>query len=229
MTIHDRSITEKATAFSRSYAAIVGTIGWLVLGLQLYLTTTLAIKNGLTLWVGIARYFGFFTVLTNILVALVLTLPLLRPRSRWAQFCVQPSVRTATAVYIVIVGAAYFLLLRQLWNPEGWQLLADRGLHYFIPIAYVGFWVAFVPKAALRSRDLLGWLIYPLVYSIVALSRGAIFNWYPYPFLDAAKLGYPQVLVNVALLFVAFCVVGLLLIAIGRLLSRAVRKGTHAG
>jgi hypothetical protein len=213
-------IATKSNSTMRGYAAIAGTLVWVSLGLQLYLTTALAISNGVGLWVGIARYFGYFTILTNILVALVLTMPLIRLRSRWGLFFSQPSVRTATAVYIAIVGIGYSLLLRNIWNPQGWQLLADRMLHDFTPIVYVVFWFAFVPKGTLRWRDLLAWLIYPLVYLMVALIRGAIFNWYPYPFLEANKLGYPQVLFNIAMLFVGFCVVGLLFIGIARLMRR---------
>ncbi len=215
-----RRMTTKSTLTMRSYAAIAGILVWLTLGLQLYLSTALAIGNGLGFWIGIARYFGFFTILTNILVALTLTVPLLRSRSRWGQFFSQPSVRTATAVYITIVGIAYSLLLRNIWNPQGWQLLADRMLHDFTPIVYVVFWFAFVPKGTLRWRDLLTWLIYPLVYLVVALIRGAIFNWYPYPFLEVNKLGYSYVLLNVAMLFIGFCVVGAIFIGIAHLIHR---------
>ncbi|MGV0023941.1 hypothetical protein [Phormidesmis priestleyi] len=82
MKTDDRRITTKSTSTMRGYAAIAGTLVWLALGLQLYLTTALAIDRDLGLWVGIARYFGYFTILTNILVALTLTVPLIRSRSR---------------------------------------------------------------------------------------------------------------------------------------------------
>ncbi len=85
---------------------------------------------------------------------------------------------------------------------------------------YVVFWFMFVPKSTLRWRSLLTWLIYPLVYAIVALIKGAIFNWYPYPFLEVGKLGYPQVFLNVAMLFVGFCGVGAIFIGIARLTQR---------
>lgn len=210
----------------RPYAAIVGGLVWLSLAIQFYLTTTLAMSNGVGLWTGITRYFGYFTILTNILVAIVLTVPLIEPQSRWAQFFSKPGVRTATAVYITIVGITYSLLLRDIWDPQGWQLIVDRMLHDFSPIAYVGFWFLFVPKSTLRWRNLPVWLIYPLVYLFVALIRGAIFNWYPYPFLEVGKLGYERVFFNVVMIFTGFCVVGLIFIGVGRLMSRPAHQNS---
>lgn len=210
----------RSTAMQRAYEIIGGVLLWLSLGLQFYLSIKLSIDRGLSLWVGIARYFGYFTILTNILVALAFTVPLVQPRSRAGRFFSHPNVRSAIAVYITIVGIAYSLLLRHIWNPQGWQLVADRMLHDVSPILYGVFWFLFVPKATLQWRNLSGWLIYPLAYLVVALIRGAIFKWYPYPFLEVDKLGYPQVLLNVVMLFIGFCVVGAVVIGIARLIRK---------
>ncbi len=75
-----------SAAMMRFYGAIAGTLVWFALILQFYLTTNLSIDKGLGLWVGTARYFGYFTILTNILVAIAFTVPLILPRSRWGQF-----------------------------------------------------------------------------------------------------------------------------------------------
>jgi hypothetical protein len=40
------------------------------------------------------------------------------------------------------------------------------------------------------------WLIFPILYFLYILLRGAISNAYPYPFLDVGKLGYDQAIVN---------------------------------
>jgi hypothetical protein len=210
--------------YQRIYTTLLASLVWLSLGLQFYLTTTRAIANGSGWWIGVTRYLGYFTILTNILVGLVLTIPLLRPGSRWGRFFARPEVRTATAAYILIVGAAYSLLLRNLWQPVGWQLVADRMLHDVIPIAYLLFWVAFVPKTTLRWQHLLLWLVYPLVYLVLALIRGGLSSWYPYPFLNAAKLGYPFVFLNSAALFASFCIVGSVLIGIGKFLHQRRRR-----
>lgn len=208
-----------------AYATIAGIIAWFALILQLYLTIQTSLDRGLTLWVGIARFFGYFTILTNILVAIAYTLPLVASRSSWGRFFAQPVVRTAIALYITLVGLGYWLLLRNVWDPQGWQLVADNLLHYVNPILYVLFWFLFVPKGTIRWGNLPPWLIYPLVYVTVALIRGAIFKWYPYPFLEVDKFGYPQVLLNVAMLFVGFCVIGAIFIAIARFTQRNAQTG----
>ncbi|MBF2080143.1 MAG: Pr6Pr family membrane protein [Synechococcales cyanobacterium T60_A2020_003] len=199
------------------YAALTGGLTWIAVVLQFHITTNKAIEDGLGFWIGATRYFGYFTVLTNLLVAIALTVPLIVPWHRISSFLTHPSTRTAIAGYIIMVGVAYYLLLKNVWNPQGLQLFVHHLLHSVIPIAYVMFWAMFVPKTRLQWRDLLVWLIYPLIYLAIALMRGALFNWYPYPFLEVDKLGYPEVLWNSLELLLGFAVVSLGLIGIGRL------------
>ena len=96
---------------------------------------------------GFVVYFGFFTVLTNILVALVLTSACLRPASR--AFLGQPGTRSAVLVYIAMVGIIYSVLLRPYWKPSGVQLITDSLLHDVLPPLYFLYWIGFVPKGAL--------------------------------------------------------------------------------
>lgn len=220
MRTENRLISTPSAGAQRIYEIIGAMIQGFALILQLYLSIETLIDRGNGVWIGIARYFGYFTILTNILVALAFTLPLVQPRSQWGRFFAHPNVRTSIAVYITLVSIGYSLLLRHIWNPQGWQLVADRLLHDVSPILYVVFWFLFVPKFTLRWRNLSAWLIYPLGYLIAALIRGAIFNWYPYPFLEADKLGYPRVFLYSMMLFIALCVVGAVFIGIARLLAR---------
>ena len=67
-------------------------MAWFAILLQYYLTIT---KPGAPFIEATVRYFSFFTILTNILVALALTLPWLSPDSKPGRFFTQPSVRTA--------------------------------------------------------------------------------------------------------------------------------------
>jgi hypothetical protein len=124
------------------------------------------------------------------------------------------------AIYIAIVGITYSLLLRHLWNPKGPQRVCDILLHDLVPALYVAYWLLFVPKGALRWKDVFYWLPYPLIYFCYSLIRGAAVGWYPYPFIDASKLGYLQVLANAATLVCAFLAVSLLAVAIGRWTGR---------
>lgn len=95
----------------KRFAAVTATLGWTALATQLYLSLTISIDNGKGLFGGLIVYFSFFTILTNLLVALALTAPLVRTRSAIADFFSNPSVNTGIAASIAVVGIAYALLL----------------------------------------------------------------------------------------------------------------------
>jgi hypothetical protein len=199
----------------RVYAAAGALLGWFALTLQFYLVLVQS-QAGLAMLGAVITYFSFFTILTNLLVALVFTAITMRPASAWAQFFLSPSVQAATTVYIAIVGAVYQLLLRHLWNPQGAQWVADVLLHAVIPVGYVLYWFLFGPRTGLRWKDALGWLVYPGVYLVYVLARGAVSGLYPYPFVDVHVLGYGGVSARAAGLMLVFLGMGLLVVAVGR-------------
>jgi hypothetical protein len=198
----------------RIYAAVGASLGWFALALQLYLMLIQA--PGPEKLTAVITYISFFTILTNILTALVLTAVALQPKRGWAQWLCRPSVQAATAVYIAIVGMIYQLLLRQLWNPQGAQWVADVLLHSIIPVGYVLCWLLFAPRAGLTWKDAVTWLTYPGVYLVYTLARGAVSGLYPYPFVDVKVLGYGGVFARAAGLLLVFLGMGLLVVAVGR-------------
>ena len=101
----------------------------------------------------------------------------------------RPTVHSAVALYIFIVGLVYNLVLRNLWAPTGSQLLADNLLHVVVPVLFILYWFIFIPKAVLQWKDGIPWLLFPLVYLVNSMLRGAFTNWYPYPFLNAGGIG----------------------------------------
>ena len=198
----------------RIYAAVGALLGWFALALQLYLMLVQA--PGPEKLAAVITYISFFTILTNILTALVLTSVALQPGGAWGQWLCRPSVQAATAVYIAIVGMIYQLLLRQLWNPQGAQWVADVLLHSIIPVGYVLYWLLFAPRARLSWKDAVTWLTYPGVYLVYILARGAVSGVYPYPFVDVKLLGYGGVLARAAGFLLVFLGMGLLVVAVGR-------------
>lgn len=78
-----------------------------------------------------------------------------------------------------------------------------------------------VEKGRLRWQDAPAWLIYPLAYVAYTLARGAVMNWYPYPFLDVTQLGYLTVLWHIVVLTCGFFGIGLLISGIDRVVARA--------
>jgi hypothetical protein len=202
----------------RSALAVIAAVAWFALALQLLLMVQQAAPG--TSLHAIVNYFSFFTILTNLLVALGTSLPLIARNTAAGQFFLRPSIQSAIAVYIAIVGITYSLLLRHMWNPQGMQKLADVLLHDVVPVVYVVFWIFLVPKFGLRWSDALRWLAYPLVYMAYTLARGFLVHWYPYYFIDVDTIGMSPALIHAAGLLLAFFGMGLLFIAVGRGIAR---------
>ena len=201
-------------------------LAWFAILLQYYLTIT---KPGAPFIEATVRYFSFFTILTNILVALALTLPWLAPDTSLGRFFTRPSVRTAILTYIVIVAVIYHYLLAKLWNPQGWQLLVDTIEHVVTPLLYVIDWVLFVPKGTIRWKSALAWLVYPLVYAVYSLIHGAVTGFYPYPFINVGELGYDKMFLNMGVLVLVFLGLGLALIGIDRRMGRNNNRARASG
>jgi hypothetical protein len=166
------------------------------------------------------RFFSFFTILTNVLAAATLLIPLVAPYSAAGRFLSRPTVRTAVTGYIIMVGVIYYLLLRDLSQRQGWPMFFEYMLHYVTPPLFVLDWVAFVDKRALDWRLGLSALAFPLAYLVWTVIHGAATGWYPYPFVDVADLGYARAAVNTAGLVLMFLALLVALVGIGRLLAR---------
>jgi hypothetical protein len=207
----------------RLLATAAAVIGWLALALQLLLSIQLTVANGQGALAGVWIYLGYFTILTNVLAAMALSAAARGPHSTVSRFFTRPDVHTAVAMSIVIVAAIYNLMLRQLWQPHGWQIVADNILHVAMPVLFLLHWWLAVPKATLRWPQVIAWQLYPAAYFVYALIRGAVNHWYPYPFLNVGTLGYLRVLVDACAVLLAFVVVALLLVALAR---RQVRRSS---
>ncbi len=164
------------------------------------------------------RFFSFFTILTNVLAAATLLIPLVAPYSAAGRFLSRPTVRTAVTGYIIMVGVIYFLLLRDLSQRQGWPMFFEYMLHYVTPPLFVLDWLLFVDKRDLDWRLGLSALGFPLAYLVWTVIHGAATGWYPYPFVDVAELGYARAAVNTAGLVLAFLALEMALVGIGRLL-----------
>ena len=198
----------------RTYAAIGAITGWLAVIAQFYL---IIVHRTTTVPETVVRFFSYFTILTNILVALSFTALLLRPGSQWRAFFSRADVQTALAVYIAVVGLVYNLILRATWKPEGLQRVVDELLHSVMPLLYVLFWFIYVSRHALEWKRVPYWLIYPFIYFVYVLIRGALSGFYPYPFINVKEHGYVLVLLNSVNVLGAFLLLSVLFVLIGKL------------
>ena len=203
----------------RKVAGIIAVIGWASLILQFVLQMTNPIVPEPTTLERFVRFFSYFTITTNIIVAATLTAIAFFPETRFGRFSSKPATQAAVASYITIVGVVYSLFLRSVWDPAGWQAVADHALHDVIPLLTVLYWFVFAPKAGIVLRDVAKWLIYPIVYVAYSLVRGAFVDWYPYWFVDVTQFGYPKSLAHTGFVLIAFAVVGFIYLGLAKLLS----------
>ena len=197
----------ESTPSRRAYAAGVALLAWAALAAQLWLTIGIVLAQGRGFMMGLVVFFGFFTVLTNLLAAVVMTGHAAGPGYASFRHTASPVVMTTTAAAITMVGSIYFLILRHLWKPEGAQFWADVALHYFIPTLVVIFWAWTVPARSMRWKDTPWLFMYPLVYLVYVFVRGEIVQLYPYPFIDVLAIGYRAALLNSAGMMLAYALV----------------------
>lgn len=209
--------------YRKVFMFVTAIAAWAGLAIQLYLLISNTPGNGMTALQAAGRFLLFFTVLSNILVATSLSFVLVNPGSAAGRFFSKEPVATAITLYIFIVGLVYNLILRNLWQPTGLQKLADEILHVIVPVLYVLYWIFYAPKKSLQWKNVFIWLLFPLIYLVYAMARGAIEGYYPYPFLDLNKHRWEEVLLNIVLMLAAFVIIGLLLIALSRIFKRPVK------
>ena len=206
---------------NRALIMALAVLAWFSVLLQLFVTLHSTIEHGNGIVGGLVSYLGYFTILTNLLVCISLTIPLVAPASASGGFFARSDVTAGVATSIAFVGLAYYFLLRKTWNPQGLQLLADILLHYVMPMLFLIYWWFNFPKGALRWFYPVIWGLYPTVYLIYVLIRGSIIGNYPYGFIDPHAIGYQQTMVNAFGLLLAFVALGQVLVVLGRMQRRA--------
>ncbi len=160
------------------------------------------------------NFFGYFTMQSNVIFMIAMLASAVAILAGRAQSPLLILLRACATTYIVIVGIVYNVLLAGL---EGGVTLqwANWVLHVAIPIYAALDWVLFADRPALGWKRFGLIVIYPIVWVIIVLIRGATDGWVPYPFLDPAQ-GYGVVALYCIGIAVAVVVVGALVWAVSR-------------
>jgi hypothetical protein len=114
----------------------------------------------------VSNFFSFFTVQSNLLVALLL----------------------------VTVGVYVLLLSGNEQSLQTTIPFVNIVLHYVMPVLILLDWLVFPPQKRLSFRWSLLWLAYPVLYLVYSLVRGAFVDWYPYPFINPVTSGWPNLI-----------------------------------
>ena len=151
------------------------------------------------------RVASFFTIQSNVLSLVVAAQLAIDPDRDGAAWRV---LRLDALLGIAVTGIVYATVLAPIHEPKGWQETSTNAVvHYVMPIGIVLGWLLFGPRPRIDLR-VVGWaLAWPVAWLGYTLVRGAIWHWYPYPFLDVPTHGYLRVVVNSALVTVVLAVV----------------------
>jgi len=187
-------------AVARLAAGLVATVAWAALAAQF--TDSLMLTDG-SIPAALASMLRFFTVITNLLAAIVLTALALGARSE-----ALPSLLGGVTVSIIVVGVVFAILLTGLRELSEVGMIADTLLHRATPILVAIYWLTAAPKGRLTRRDPLLWVLYPLAYCVYAMARGAADGIYAYPFLDYPANGWAYVTAHMTAIAAGFVALG---------------------
>ncbi|AQZ63708.1 Integral membrane protein [[Actinomadura] parvosata subsp. kistnae] len=167
----------------------------------------------------IGRPWAYFTVQSNVLLALYYGWRLVAGRGRPAS----ADVKGAVTLYLVVTCLVNYVS-RDLANPLA---LLDGGgargwgnflLHYVTPVMALVDWAVFDRSRRPRWAAPFAWLGFPLLYgAFVLLAAPNLPRRYVYPFLNVERLGWPMVAGAAVGVLAAFVVLGYALLGLHRL------------
>ncbi len=152
----------------------------------------------------VTNFFSYFTILSNIIASIVFIVSAVRLAKGYVPNKFDDTVRGASIVYMTFVGVVFSILLRDadLGDLVPW---INTVHHYIMPVAVIVDWVLQPPKAKINAHAAFIWLLFPTVYVLYSLIRGAITGFYAYPFFDPnVQNGYSGVVIYGAGMLAAF-------------------------
>jgi hypothetical protein len=161
----------------------------------------------------LVNLFSYFTIQSNLWVlgtSIALAVSIRRDGRLWRV------VRIDAMLGIIITGLVYEGLLAALVHPTGWALAATIGFHYISPWATLIGWLIFGPRPRMSWTAAAFAFIWPVAWLVYTFVRGAIINWYPYPFLDVSLIGFGDSVRNC----VVVLLIGMAIAAVLTLLDR---------
>lgn len=167
------------------------------------------------------NFFSFFTVLSNLVAAVMLAVAVV-----WAWTTGRDATReprwlavalACVATYMITTGIVYNLLLRGVELPQGSTVLwSNEVLHVIIPLFLLADVILAPKRRMLTWPTLAAIAVFPIVWGVYTLVRANLITapstgdpyWYPYPFLNphitpGGYLGVAGYIVGIAVAIIA--------------------------
>lgn len=151
----------------------------------------------------LVRLFSYFTVLSNIAIGAVSAVLAVDPRRDGPGFRV---ARLDALLCIAVTGVVYNTVLRGIVELSQAGAVSNFLLHVASPLAAVVVWLLVGPRPRIDTRTVLLSVLAPVLWIVYTFVRGAVVDWYPYPFLDVIEIGLGRALLNAGVVAVLFLV-----------------------
>lgn len=158
----------------------------------------------------LVNFWSYFTILSNAISAFLLLIlgfgALVKATSsRRLEY-----IRGAAVAYMTVTGIVYALLLQNIPDNLGITLAWSNDILHRIGPAYMVLDWLLIGATAISWRKSIWWMVFPVLWLPYTMIRGAITDWYPYPFLNPhpphSVAGVVVSCIAIAVGFVLICV-----------------------
>jgi len=143
---------------------------------------------------------SYFTIWSQIVVGIVMTLLFLNPARDGKWFRI---FRVDSVLMIAVTGIVYNILIGPKFPPQGLNVYSSFLEHTLTPLLTVIIFVVAGPRGWFTRKTVIAGLYLPITYIFYALIRGAIVHQYPYDFMDVVTYGYVSVIITVLVILLA--------------------------
>lgn len=168
--------------------------------------------------------FSYFTIWSNLVVAISATLLWRRP---WRDTTGRRVLRMDALLMITVTAIVYQVLLAPTTEVIGWSNLTDPILHVITPLVTVVVWVIWGPRGWVTGKMIPAALVVPVLWIVWMLIRGAISDVYPYGFVNITEYGVAAVSKTLAMILVFGLIVATIYWGIDVWLRRRARASAH--
>jgi hypothetical protein len=167
----------------------------------------------------VANFFSYFTVESMIIAICVFVIGAVIALRRDQDPLWLDMLRVLSTTWLIVSGIVFAVILVEgtLRGVPVWAPWSSQLLHFWIPAYAIVDWLV-APARDVPWRTVLWVMIFPAVWVVFTMIRGANVFWYPYFFLDPNLVDLPWEFIGYLLLVIAiFSATVAMLIGISRL------------
>nr|WP_227411955.1 Pr6Pr family membrane protein [Cryobacterium sp. BB736] len=167
----------------------------------------------------VANFFSYFTVESMIIAICVFVIGAVIALRRDQDPLWLDMLRVLSTTWLIVSGIVFAVILVEgtLRGVPVWAPWSSQLLHFWIPAYAIVDWLV-APARDVPWRTVLWVMIFPSMWVVFTMIRGASVFWYPYFFLDPNLVDMPWEFIGYLLLVIAiFSATVAMLIGISRL------------